>query len=173
MSKIVIFVIVTMALVGTLVWYRNRKTPPPAAQSESFTVTKTDEQWKADLSPAAYRVLRHEATEPANSSALNQEKREGVFTCQGCQNELFDSQTKFDSGTGWPSFYRPKESDSVATRSDRSLLMARTEVHCARCGGHLGHVFNDGPAPTGKRYCMNGDALGFTPQTERSAETNE
>jgi len=133
-----------------------------AETTETFEVTKTDAEWKAQLSPEAYRVLRHEATEQPFTSPLNDEHRHGVFDCAGCALPLFSSATKFDSGTGWPSFYKPLE-NAVATRKDTSFFMTRTEVHCRRCGGHLGHVFNDGPPPTGLRYCMNGVALAFRP----------
>jgi len=129
---------------------------------ERFEVTLTDEQWKARLSPQAYAVLRHEATETPFTSPLNSEHRKGTFTCAGCALALFSSDTKFDSGTGWPSFFRPLP-DAVAQRVDTTLGMTRDEVHCRRCGGHLGHVFDDGPRPTGLRYCMNGVALAFTP----------
>jgi peptide-methionine (R)-S-oxide reductase len=130
---------------------------------QTFPMEKADEEWRRELSPDAYRVLRKHGTEPAGTSALNQEKREGMFLCAGCAQPLFDSKTKYESGSGWPSFYRPKE-NAVGTSADRSFLMTRTEVHCAKCGGHLGHVFNDGPAPTGQRYCMNGAALKFKPK---------
>lgn len=130
---------------------------------ETFPVQKTEEEWRAILSPEAYRVLRRHGTERAGTSPLDREKRAGVFACAGCGAPLFTSEAKFDSGTGWPSFFRPIEG-AVATREDRSLFMRRTEVHCATCGGHLGHVFPDGPAPTGLRYCMNGVALTFTPK---------
>ena len=134
----------------------------PAAPAEHFAVTKTDAQWRAQLGPAAYEVLRHEDTERPGSSPLNAEHRAGTFACKGCALPLFSSKTKFDSGTGWPSFWAPLP-NAVVTRSDQSLMMARTEVHCRRCGGHLGHVFDDGPKPTGKRYCMNGVAMTFRP----------
>ena len=133
-----------------------------AETAETFEVTKTDAEWKAQLSPEAYNVLRHEGTERPFSSPLNDEHRHGIFDCAGCALPLFSSATKFDSGTGWPSFYKPLD-DAVATREDTSFFMTRTEVHCRRCGGHLGHVFNDGPPPTGLRYCMNGVALTFRP----------
>ena len=126
-----------------------------------FPVTLTDAQWKARLSHAAYRVLRHEDTERAGSSPLDREKRRGTFVCAGCNNPVYRSADKFDSGTGWPSFTRPI-AGRVGTKVDRTWYLAeRTEVHCARCGGHLGHVFDDGPKPTGKRYCMNGAAMKF------------
>jgi len=133
-----------------------------AETPETFEVTKTDAEWKAELSPEAYKVLRHEGTERPFSSPLNDEHRHGIFDCAGCALPLFSSATKFDSGTGWPSFYKPLD-NAVATRKDTSFFMTRTEVHCRRCGGHLGHVFNDGPPPTGLRYCMNGAALKFRP----------
>ena len=132
----------------------------PAAAAEKFAVTMTDAQWKAKLGPAAYGVLRHEGTERPFTSPLNDEHRAGVFSCKGCAQPLFSSKTKFDSGTGWPSFYAPLP-QAVAMRRDSTLGMVRTEVHCRRCGGHLGHVFDDGPRPTGKRYCMNGVAMTF------------
>jgi len=130
---------------------------------QTFPTNKGDEEWRRELSPEAYRVLRKHGTEPAGTSALNQEKREGMFLCAGCGQPLFDSRTKYESGSGWPSFYRSKEG-AVGTSTDRSFLMTRTEVHCANCGGHLGHLFPDGPAPTGQRYCMNGVALQFRPK---------
>ncbi len=128
-------------------------------------VEKTDEEWQRTLSPEQYRVLRKHGTEPARSSPLNAEKRDGMFVCAGCGEPLFDSTTKYESGSGWPSFYAPRDG-AVGTSTDRALLAVRTEVHCARCGGHLGHVFEDGPRPTGLRYCMNGTALGFAPKKE-------
>jgi peptide-methionine (R)-S-oxide reductase len=132
-------------------------------QDQSFPIEKSDEEWRSELSPDAYRVLRKHGTEPAGTSPLNHEKREGQFVCAGCGQPLFDSKTKYESGSGWPSFYRPKNG-AVGTSADNSFLMTRTEVHCAQCGGHLGHVFSDGPAPTGQRYCMNGAALNFKPK---------
>ena len=128
-----------------------------------FRVQKTDDQWRATLSAEQYRVLREHGTERAFTSPLNDEKRQGTFVCAGCGQLLFSSNTKSDSGTGWPSFYKPLEG-AVGTSIDQSWFAVRTEVHCARCGGHLGHVFPDGPPPTGQRYCMNGAAMNFEPK---------
>ena len=133
-----------------------------SASKEHFEVEMTDDQWKAKLSPQAYAVLRHEGTETPYTSPLNSEHRKGTFSCAGCALALFSSDTKFDSGTGWPSFWKPLP-NAVSQEVDRSLGMTRDEVHCRRCGGHLGHVFDDGPKPTGLRYCMNGVAMAFTP----------
>jgi len=130
--------------------------------AEHFPVHKTDGEWRQALTAEQYRVLRRHGTERAGSSEFNTEHREGVFHCAGCGAALFDSQAKFDSGTGWPSFLWPRDG-ALGTKEDRSLFMKRTEVHCARCGGHLGHVFPDGPKPTGMRYCINGVALTFEP----------
>ena len=132
------------------------------AETENFPVTHSEEEWRAKLSPAAYQVLRKHGTERAGTSPLNAEKRHGTFVCAGCGQKLFASGTKFESGTGWPSFYQPLEG-AVTTTEDRSFFMTRTEVHCSQCGGHLGHVFDDGPRPTGQRYCMNGVAMDFQP----------
>ena len=135
-------------------------TGPSATVSGSFPVAKSDEEWRRTLSPAQYRVLRRQATERPFTSPLNGEHRHGIFRCAGCARDLFSSGTKFDSGTGWPSFWEPI-AHAVGTSVDRSWLMVRTEAHCAGCGGHLGHVFSDGPRPTGLRYCINGVALMF------------
>jgi peptide-methionine (R)-S-oxide reductase len=129
-------------------------------------IDKTEADWRKSLSPEAYRVRREHGTERAFTSPLNDEKRAGMFTCAGCGKELFASNAKFESGTGWPSFYQPASGDSVGTTEDRSWFMRRTEVHCADCGGHLGHVFPDGPKPTGLRYCINGVSLGFRPDKD-------
>jgi peptide methionine sulfoxide reductase msrA/msrB len=128
-------------------------------------IEKSDEQWREQLSDDAYHVLREEGTERPGSSVLNKEKRDGRFLCAGCRLDVFESNTKFESGTGWPSFYAPIKGH-VVEKTDRSHGMVRTEVECARCGGHLGHVFNDGPRPTGHRYCINGVALDFEPSKD-------
>lgn len=127
-----------------------------------FPYQRTDDEWRHALSPEAYHVLRLHGTERAFTSPLTDEDRAGTFACAGCKQRLFSADAKFDSGTGWPSFFRSLDG-AVGTTVDRSLFMVRTEVHCARCGGHLGHVFPDGPPPTGERYCMNGVALIFIP----------
>ncbi|MCF8533292.1 MAG: peptide-methionine (R)-S-oxide reductase MsrB [Reyranella sp.] len=129
-------------------------------KSETFAVEKSDDEWRQQLDPLQYNVLRKHSTERAFTSPLNDEKRQGAFVCAGCGEPLFDSATKFESGTGWPSFWQPLP-DGVGTTTDRSFFMTRTEVHCAKCGGHLGHVFPDGPPPSGQRYCMNGAAMKF------------
>jgi peptide-methionine (R)-S-oxide reductase len=135
----------------------------PGLAAGKFPLTLSDAEWKKRLTPNQYAVLRQAATERPYSSPLNNEHRAGIFSCAGCALPLFSSATKFDSHTGWPSFYAPLP-NAVATSDDNSLMMERTEVHCRRCGGHLGHVFDDGPRPTGKRYCMNGVAMTFKPK---------
>jgi len=133
--------------------------------NEIFPVQKTEAEWAAELTPEQYRVLRQHGTERPGSSPLTGESRDGTFACAACGHELFRAETKYDSCSGWPSFFAPLP-DAVATTEDRSHFMTRTEVHCAKCGGHLGHVFPDGPAPTGQRFCMNGVSLKFTPATD-------
>lgn len=136
------------------------------------TLTMTEEEWRQKLTPEQFRVLRQHGTERAGTSPLDREKRAGMFICAGCRTTLFDAAAKFDSGTGWPSFWAPVEG-AVGTSTDRSWFTTRTEVHCARCGGHLGHVFADGPQPTGMRYCMNGAAMAFVPATGDSGKDHQ
>ena len=139
-----------------------RQTPATRAAEGSFEVTRTEAEWRAQLDALEYAVLREEATERPWTSPLLDEHRQGTFACKGCDLPLFDAATKYDSGTGWPSFWQPLE-NAVGESTDYKLGYARTEVHCRRCGGHLGHVFPDGPPPTGLRYCMNGVSLTFIP----------
>ena len=159
-SIAVIFVIAVVGFVALNVW----KTTAEEKPNEKFAVTKTDAEWKEQLSPKAYRVLRHHDTERPNTSPLNKVKEPGDFLCAGCDQVLFSTEHKFDSGTGWPSFYQPANDKALGSKTDYKLVLARTEVHCSRCGGHLGHVFSDGPKPTGKRYCINGVSLKFKPK---------
>jgi peptide-methionine (R)-S-oxide reductase len=157
------FLIVAATTAGfapLLAWVGSPAVANGTAPSRPFPVARSDAEWRAQLSSAQYRVLRRGRTEVAGSSALNHETRTGLFECAGCSLPLFSSATKYDSGTGWPSFYAPL-AGATETSVDKSWFMVRTEVHCRQCGGHLGHVFPDGPRPTGLRYCMNGAALTF------------
>ena len=131
--------------------------------NSEFEIQKSEQEWQKELTPEEFRVLRKHGTERAGTSPLDKVYDEGIYKCAGCEQPLFTSETKYDSGTGWPSFYAPIEG-AIETTVDRSFFMTRTEVHCSRCGGHLGHVFSDGPRPTGQRYCMNGVSLDFVPE---------
>lgn len=134
-----------------------------ATSENQYEIQKTEQEWKQFLTPEQFKVLRKHGTERAGTSPLDKVYDDGTYLCAGCGQPLFTSETKFNSGTGWPSFYKPL-AEAIDTTTDRSLFMTRTEVHCSRCGGHLGHVFNDGPQPTGQRYCMNGVSLEFVPE---------
>ncbi len=131
--------------------------------NSEFKVNKSEDEWKQELTPEQFKVLRKHGTEPAGTSPLDKTYDQGTYVCAACGQPLFTSETKFNSGTGWPSFYAPMD-DAVETSVDKKLFMTRTEVHCSNCGGHLGHVFGDGPKPTGQRYCMNGVSLEFKPE---------
>jgi len=158
-----------VALAALSVASKSGETKPMTTTDQDIDWTKlSDAEWRKRLTPQQYYVLRGHGTERAGTSPLNHEKREGTFVCAGCDLPLFSSKTKFESGTGWPSFYEPLP-NAVGTKTDRSFFMTRTEVHCSRCLGHLGHVFNDGPQPTGLRYCMNGVALKFEPVSASSS----
>jgi peptide-methionine (R)-S-oxide reductase len=142
--------------------YLHANATETTSPGKRFAVTRTDADWRKRLTATQYRILRQHGTEAPFSSPLDKEKRQGIFACAGCDLPLFNAKTKFDSGTGWPSFYAPL-TGAVGSSIDRTLMMVRTEVHCNRCGGHLGHVFDDGPPPTGQRFCINGVAMKFIP----------
>jgi peptide-methionine (R)-S-oxide reductase len=150
--------------VGAMRWF-GRGAQAEAEPAEAFEVTYSEAEWRGRLTPQQFHVLREHGTERAGTSPLNYEKRAGTFVCAGCELPLFSSETKYESGTGWPSFWAPLD-NAIGTTEDNSWFMTRTEVHCRRCGGHLGHVFEDGPPPTGLRYCMNGVAMAFVPAGE-------
>jgi peptide-methionine (R)-S-oxide reductase len=158
------FLEATAVLAGTALfsYLINQRSEIVASSHTEFEVIKSEEEWRKTLTPDQFHVLRKHGTERAFTSSLDKQYAGGTYVCAGCELPLFTSDTKFNSGTGWPSFFAPIEG-AIATTVDRSLFMTRTEVHCSRCGGHLGHVFNDGPAPTGQRYCMNGVAMKFVP----------
>ena len=159
-----IIVLVMAGKAGAFDVFGSKKTKKEDEKAQkSFPYQLTDAEWQEKLTPEQYRILRKAGTERAGTSPLNNEKREGVYHCAGCDHPLFASAHKFDSGTGWPSFYQPINDQALGYTTDYVLIYPRTEEHCANCGGHLGHVFDDGPAPTGKRHCINGVALNFKP----------
>jgi peptide-methionine (R)-S-oxide reductase len=139
------------------------------AKDKQFDVALSEDEWRKKLTPEQFHVLRKHGTERAGASPLDHHYKPGTYYCAGCGEPLFVSDTKFNSGSGWPSFYEPMDG-AVETETDRSFFMSRTEVHCQKCGGHLGHVFDDGPKPTGLRYCMNGCALDFRPEDDKAKE---
>lgn len=153
-----------LAMLGASALFRAfGHSPAGASENKTFKVTKTEEEWRKILPPEQYRILRQEGTEPPFENKYHDHKEKGTYHCAGCDQALFSWRHKYDSGTGWPSFWQPMFSDAIGTKTDLKIGSPRTEVHCARCGGHLGHVFNDGPAPTYLRYCINSAALIFKP----------
>lgn len=163
------FGIVGLSAITALGFALAFRRPGTAETPGTFKVTKTAEEWREELTPEQFRILRQHGTERAHTSPLDKNYDPGTYLCAGCDQPVYTSETKFDSGTGWPSFWQPIEG-AIGTSEDRQLFTVRTEVHCSRCGGHLGHVFEDGPQPTGLRYCMNGAAMKFVPADGSSEE---
>lgn len=169
--RLLLTALASLPLFAALRWLRPgaaEAAGKPGGKTEVFEVTKSEAEWRKQLTAEQYNVLREHGTERPFTSPLNKEHRKGTFACAGCDLPLFASDTKFESGTGWPSFFKPLD-NAVGTTEDRTFMMVRTEVHCRRCGGHLGHVFDDGPKPTGLRYCMNGLSLSFKPAADSAS----
>ncbi len=163
MNKLIAYLFAA-ALAVTTAASAQEVAPQTASKPMNDKIEKTDAEWKQQLTPEQYRVLREKGTERPFASPLNKVHEHGIFKCAACDKELYSSDAKFESGTGWPSFYQPISKDAIETKVDKSFFSTRTEVVCERCGGHLGHVFDDGPKPTGLRYCMNGAAMKFEKQ---------
>jgi len=164
-NRHIVFLLLIFFINGdtNFLYSQNQKNSKPNQKETMMEdkVVKSEEEWKKILNPDAYSVIRKKGTERAFTGKYNDNKEKGVYICAACGNELFLSETKFDSGTGWPSFYAPISEQKVGKEVDKSFFMTRTEVHCNRCGGHLGHIFEDGPKPTGLRYCINSVSLDF------------
>lgn len=138
--------------------------------NKKFPIDKSDDEWRQELSPSAYKILRKHGTEPPHNNEYNQNQATGIYSCGGCGQPLFDSETKYESGSGWPSFFQPIEKEALGEEKDQRFGMRRTEIHCSRCGGHIGHLFPDGPRPTGLRYCTNSAALKFIPRNQNKGQ---
>jgi peptide-methionine (R)-S-oxide reductase len=161
------------SLISTvLAFFSACSTSAPAEEppKHKYEVQKSEAEWKKQLEPSVYHVLREAGTERAFTGKYWDNHEEGTYLCAGCRQKLFESKTKFDSGTGWPSFFKPIDDKAVEKHEDESYMMVRTEVRCSRCGGHLGHVFDDGPEPTGLRYCINSASLIFEPAKKQASK---